>query len=82
MCTRLRGRVNTRDGALLVGVVVPRFIDGIFERGRRFAVTRGACRQRSRRGKGEDDNGGETGREAGCLLGNNSSSVTRSSSQT
>lgn len=46
------------------------------------AVTRGACRQRSRRGKGEDDNGGETGREAGCLLGNNSSSVTRSSSQT
>lgn len=51
MCTRLRGRINTRDGALLVGVVVPRFIDGIFERGRRFAVTRGACRQRSRRGK-------------------------------
>lgn len=55
MRTRLRGRVNTRNGALLFSSTE------FSRRGRRFAVTRGACRQgeESRRREGEDDKDGE-----------------------
>lgn len=82
MRTRLRGRVNTRNGALLLRVVL---IDGIFEAG---AKIRGDSRSVPPRRGVEAEGGtkmtkmGKANGESGCLLGNNSSSVTRSSSQT